>query len=63
MGCWKNDDEFQDTMKKFDAINENNMFSYRADKARNAFEKWLFCDGSDNEKIAFWNMFRESVNS
>lgn len=55
-------EEYEETMKKFDAIQEADIFSYYAENSRNAFERWLFCDGDNLEKRKlFWDMFRESV--
>lgn len=55
-------DEFDDTMKKFDAIQENNIFSHYAEESRSAFEKWLFCNGSEREIKKRWHEFAESVS-
>ena len=54
--------EFQCVMKKFDAIQENNIFSHYAEESRSAFEKWLFCNGGEREIKKRWYEFVESVS-
>lgn len=56
-------EEFQNVMKKFDEIQENNIFSHYAEKSRSAFERWLFCSGSEHEIKKRWYEFMESVSA
>lgn len=57
-------EEYEETMRKFNEIQSADIFSYQAEKSRNAFERWLFCDGDRlEERLRFWDMFRESVTA
>ena len=52
-------EEYESAMERFDEIQESDIFSYKAETSRNAFEKWLFCDGDNlKQRELFWNMFR-----
>ena len=53
--------EYDETMRKFDKIMEENLFSRKALKCAMLFEYWLHSSKSDSE--IRWKRFRKAVMS